>query len=229
MISDKIKRAMIIVAHPDDAEIGAGGLIARLVQQGVEIRYIVCTNGNKGSKDRELSPYRLAEIRETEQREAAKILGVNSVFFLRHEDGELEVNKTFRMELAILIREYQAETVVTHDPWRHYLIHPDHRAVGITTMDAIVSARDHLFLPAAGIAGLDAWAPKEILFTFPENPDYFEDISDTIELKLKAIGQHLSQIGAHSNWEHNIRARAQDIGKTKGFAFAEAFKRLELR
>ncbi|MBI4595683.1 MAG: PIG-L family deacetylase [Candidatus Tectomicrobia bacterium] len=228
MQSNNAKRAMVIVAHPDDAELGAGGFIARLAQKGFEIRYIICTNGNKGTKDSNLSPHKLAEIREVEQREAAKVLGVSSILFLRHEDGDLEPNKAFRMELAILIREFQPETIITHDPWRHYLIHPDHRAVGITVMDAIVSARDHLFLPVAGFLGFEAWAPREIFFTFPENPDYYEDISETMEIKLKATSQHLSQIGSFQNWENNIKNRARELGKAKGFPYAEAYKRVEL-
>ncbi|RJQ39326.1 MAG: PIG-L family deacetylase, partial [Nitrospiraceae bacterium] len=139
----KAERIMVIMAHPDDTEMGCGGTVAKWIKEGHEVRYVVCTNGDKGTKDRELSSHRLAEIREYEQLKAAEVLGVKNVIFLRHRDGELEVTQAFRSELALLIRQYKPHIIVTHDPWRPYLLHPDHRAVGFTTTDAVIAARDH--------------------------------------------------------------------------------------
>ena len=224
----KLDRIMLIMAHPDDAEMGCGGTIAKWRKEGHEVRYVVCTNGDKGTKDRELSPHRLAEIREDEQRKSAKVLGVKSVTFLRHRDGELEVNLAFRSELALLIRQYKPHIIVTHDPWRPYLLHPDHRAVGFTTADAVVAARDHLFLPAQTYAGFDAHSPREIYFTFPENPDLFIDITETLDKKLEAIGQHKSQIKNEPKWKEKLTGLAIEFGKKANLQYAEIFKKVVL-
>ncbi|MFH1623808.1 MAG: PIG-L deacetylase family protein [Pseudomonadota bacterium] len=222
------ERIMVIVAHPDDAELGCGGTVAKWVKEGKEVRYVVCTSGDKGTKDPKLSPYRLAEIREEEQLRAANVLGVEGVTFLRHGDGEVEVNLAFRSELALLIRQYRPHVIVTHDPWRPYLLHPDHRAVGFTASDAVIASRDHLFLPAQTFAGFDAHAPREIHFTFPGSPDLFSDITETFDKKLEALEQHKSQIRIHPNWNDRIREMFREFGKDRGMQYAEIFKKVVL-
>ncbi|MDY6853807.1 MAG: PIG-L deacetylase family protein [Thermodesulfobacteriota bacterium] len=224
----ELNSIMAIMAHPDDAELGCGGTVAKWVKEGKEVRYVICTNGDKGSKDKDVSPHLLAETREDEQRKAAQVLGVKSVTFLRHRDGELEVTLAFRSELALLIRQYKPHIIVTHDPWRPYLLHPDHRAVGYTTSDAVVASRDHLFLPAQTNAGFDAHSPREIYFTFPEKPDLFIDITDTLDLKLQALEKHQSQIEIHENWREMITAMARDFGKKGNIEYGEIFKRIVL-
>ncbi len=221
-------RVLAIMAHPDDAEFTCGGTFAKWIRGGKEMHYIVCTSGDKGTKDPDISPHRLAEIREEEQRDAAQVLGVKEVTFLRHSDGELEVNMAFRTEIAMLIRRYQPETIFTHDAWRPYQLHPDHRAVGITVTDAIVAARDHLYRPTLEFLGLEAYAPREIYLWGSAEPDYYEDITETIEVKLKALGLHRSQLSGFPQWRKRIRDWAEATGKEKGLAYAEAFKRLTL-
>ena len=223
-----LQRIMVIVAHPDDAELGCGGTIAKWVKEGNDVRYVVCTSGDKGTKDLGLSPHRLSETREQEQLRASKVLGVKEVIFLRHRDGELEVNLAFRNELALLIRQYKPHIVVTHDPWRKYLLHPDHRAVGLATSDAVIASRDHLFLPAQTAVGFDAHSPKEICFTHPDHPDFFVDIGETLDMKLDALGQHKSQLGLHPNWKDFIIGRARECGNQCDIQFAETFKRVIL-
>jgi len=222
------QRILVIMAHPDDAELGCGGTIAKWTKEGREVQYVICTNGDKGTKDMGLSPHRLAEMREDEQLRAARVLGVKSVTFLRNRDGELEVTLAFRNELALLIRQYKPYIIVTHDPWRPYLLHPDHRAVGFTTSDAVVASRDHLFLPAQTGAGFSPHCPHEIYFTYPENPDLFVDISETLDKKLEALGQHRSQLEIHPNWKKMIAERALECGKKGSMPYAESFKRVVL-
>jgi len=217
------------VAHPDDAELGGGGSIARWIQDGSQVNYIICTAGNKGSKDFDMSPHRLADIREKEQEAAAKALGVNKVLFLRHQDGELEATLAFRNQLSLLIRSFQPEVILTHDPWRHYLIHPDHRAVGITVMDAVVSARDHLFVPEQLAVGINPHEPSELLFTFPDEPDFFVDVTETLDLKMEAIAQHKSQVEISPHWSYRIREWAEANGRKSDCKYAEAFKRVQLK
>jgi LmbE family N-acetylglucosaminyl deacetylase len=222
------EKVMLIMAHPDDAELSSGGSVAIWVSAGKEVRYVICTNGDKGSKDPDTSPFRLAEIREEEQRNAARILGVKQVTFLRYGDGELENTRAFRNELAMLIREFQPKVIVTHDPWRPYMVHPDHRAVGFATVDAVVVARDHLFVPFWLELGLPPHAPLEIYFTFPSAPDYVIDITSTLEKKLEAIGKHESQMGRFPQWKDLIKAMAARMAEKEKFAYGEAFKRLVL-
>lgn len=226
---NKSRKYLVIAAHPDDAELGCGGSVARWVRDGHQVSYIVCTAGNKGTKDLDVTPHRLGEIREKEQEAAAKALGVNRILFLRHQDGELEATMAFRNELALLIRSFQPDVIVTHDPWRHYLIHPDHRAVGISAMDAVVSARDHLFLPEQLAVGIEPHEPSEILFTFPDSPDFFVDITDTLESKMEAIGQHKSQVKTSPHWSYRVREWAEANGQKNNCKYAEAFKRVQLR
>lgn len=221
-------RILAIMAHPDDAEFTCGGTFAKWIKEGKEVHYVVCTSGDKGTKDLEMTPHHLAEIREKEQRAAAQLLGVKSVTFLRHQDGELQVDMAFRAEIAMLIRRYQPDIIFTHDAWRPYQLHPDHRAVGLTTTDAIVAARDHLYMPTLEFLGLEAYAPREIYLWGSDEPDYYEDITETIEIKLKALGRHRSQLSRFPQWRKRIRDWAAATGKEKGLKFAEAFKRIVL-
>ncbi len=222
------EKVVLILAHPDDAELSSGGSVAIWVNEGREVHYVICTNGDKGSKDPNTSPFRLAEIREEEQRNAARVLGVEQVTFLRHRDGELENDRAFRNELALLIREFQPKVIVTHDPWRPYMVHPDHRAVGFATIDAVVVARDHLFVPFWLELGFPPHAPLEIYFTFPSAPDYVIDITNTLEKKLEAIGKHRSQMERFPQWKDLIKAMAARMAEKEKFSYGEAFKRLVL-
>jgi len=226
MTDENEVHVLVVSAHPDDAELSCGGTIAKWVAAGRHIHYVICTNGDKGTHDRQLSPHRLAEMREAEQREAAALLGVEDVIFLRHRDGELEESMALRAQLAMLIRHFRPQAIFTHDGWRPYQIHPDHRVVGITTCNAIVSARDHLFLPAMNVIGLEAFAPSELYLWGTDSPDHFEDVSATIDKKIEAVRRHRSQLGQMPKWEDRVRQWAAAAGREAGVDFAEGFKRM---
>ena len=222
------KKVLVIVAHPDDAELSSAGTLIKWIAKGCQARYVVCTTGDKGTKDASITPFQLAETREKEQREAASVLGVKDITFLRHADGGLEHNASFRNEIALLIRKFQPEIIITHDPWRPYQIHPDHRAVGFATVDAVVVARDHLFLPAFLEVELHAHAPLELYFTFPPTPDYVVDITDVMEKKLEALEKHKSQLERIPDWPEKIKLMSSKLAEGKPFSYAESFKRLLL-
>jgi LmbE family N-acetylglucosaminyl deacetylase len=132
------ERAMVIFAHPDDAEIGSGGVIARWIAAGCEVTYVLCTNGGAGTADRSFTPAELAERRASEQRAAASFIGVKHVVMLGYPDGGLEPTREFLGDVVRAIRAYRPHTVFTHDPFRMQgFQHRDHRAVGITTQDAV--------------------------------------------------------------------------------------------
>ncbi|MFQ5987328.1 MAG: PIG-L deacetylase family protein [Dehalococcoidia bacterium] len=223
-------RVMVITPHPDDAEIGAGGTIASWVGEGREVVYVVCTNGDKGSSDPEMTSERLSQIRQREQREAAKTLGVKEVIFLGYPDGALEDTSSFRGELVRLIRKYRPDMVMTTDPYRRYLWHRDHRIAGMVTLDAIFPyARDRLSYPEHIAEGLSPHRVKEIYLWASEEPDTFIDISETFSLKLAALGCHTSQVAQHAKyWKRWIEDRASKIGQGQGLPLAEAFRRLEV-
>jgi LmbE family N-acetylglucosaminyl deacetylase len=221
-------RALVIGAHPDDNEVGCGGSVAKLIQEGWEVTYIICTNGNKGSHDLDMSPYHLSEIREQEQCNAAAVLGIKHVIFLRYNDGELEPNQALRAEMALYIRHFRPHRVFTHDPWRQYMLHPDHRAVGFAVIDGIVSARDHLYMPGLGQIGLTVWRPEFLYLWSAQTPDYTENISTTLELKMQAMEEHKSQIREDDHWLNRMRQRANQQGKAAGYAAGEAFKQITL-
>lgn len=225
-MADALMRALVIGAHPDDNEFGAGGTAAKLVRSGWEVTYILCTNGNKGSHDPGMSSYRLSEIREGEQRAAADVLGVGKIIFLRNNDGELELTPALRAEIALYIRHFKPHFIFTHDPWKHYMLHPDHRSVGFAVIDAIVSARDHLFMPGLGQIGFDVWRPQALFLWSAEQPDYVEDISETLEQKIAALHEHHSQLDHVEGWEERVRQRAREFGESAGFAAGESFKKV---
>lgn len=222
------QRALVIGAHPDDNEFGCGGTLAKYAQQGWEITAIVCTNGNKGSHDPDISSYRLSEIREAEQRAAAAVLGVTRVIFLRYNDGELEPTPALRAEMALYIRHFKPHALFTHDPWKQYMLHPDHRAVGFAVIEGAVSARDHLYMPGLGQIGLVVWRPQFLYLWSAEQPDYTEDISTTLELKLAALREHHSQLDGVAGWEERVRQRTQEQGLASGYQAGEAFRQIRL-
>jgi LmbE family N-acetylglucosaminyl deacetylase len=227
-VTDATKHALVIGAHPDDNEFGAGGTIAKLAQQGWEITFIIATNGNKGSHDAGMSSYRLSELREHEQRAAANVLGVKRVIFLRNNDGELEPTPALRAEIALYIRHFKPNLVFTHDPWKHYMFHPDHRAVGFAVIEGIVSARDHLFMPGLSQIGISVWRPEALYLWMAEQPDHVEDVSEYVEQKFAALREHHTQLDDNQGWEQRVRERMAEAGAPHGYAFGEAFRKLSV-
>jgi LmbE family N-acetylglucosaminyl deacetylase len=219
-------RALVIGAHPDDNEFGAGGSAAKLAAQGWDVTFIIATNGNKGSHDPGMSSYRLSELREGEQKAAAAALGVQRVIFLRNNDGELEPTQALRSEIALYIRHFKPQAIYTHDPWKHYMLHPDHRAVGFAVIEGIVSARDHLFMPGLGQIGIGVWRPEALYLWSAEQPDYIEDVSDFVEQKIAALKEHHTQLDESQTWEERVRQRMAEAGAEAGFAAGEQFRKL---
>ena len=225
---------MVVVAHPDDPEFGAGGTVAKFVLDGWQAIYVICTNGDKGTSDLKMTSEKLAKIREQEQMNAAKVLGISEVVFLRYPDGELVEGPEFRGKLVRLIRKYRPDIIVTHDPYRKYMGHHDHRITGIVCMDAVFPySRDHLFYPEHKAEGLSPHKVREVYLTGSEDPNKFVDVSETFTLKMKAISCHISQVGNHTDdWEAWVKGRrdqAVSMGKDRGIPLAEAFHRIEIR
>ena len=216
------------MAHPDDAEFTSAGTLARWVSQGCTVHYLLATSGDKGSKDLEMTSDRLAGIREREQQEAARRIGVSSVSFLRQPDGEFAPDLANRERFARPIRKLRPDVLMTHDPWRRYQLHPDHRAVGTCALDAMVAARDHLYLPRLFfVERLAPHSVPQILLFGTDSPTAWADISSTIDKKLHALRAHESQVVRIPDLEERIRERARVTGEPNGMSQAEEFHLIE--
>ena len=230
MITKQVQ-AMVVTPHPDDAEFGVAGTVARWVREGKSVIYVVCTSGDKGTSDPNMKPCELARIREEEQLAVARLLGVREVIFLRHPDQGLEDTPQFRKEIVRIIRMYKPETVVTSDPYRRYIWHRDHRIVGQVTLDAVFPyARDHLAYPDLLEEGLQPHKVKEVLLWGTEDPNYRSDITDAFDIKIAALRCHKSQVGSDlpSDLEKRLRERAKTMAEGEDFELAEAFHRVEI-
>lgn len=225
--SGELPRVMAIFAHPDDVEFICSGAIARFVESGYRVQYVLATSGDKGSDDRSATPERLIATREAEQLAAADILGVEEVTFLRHSDGEVGVSIPFRRELALVIRRGRPDVVLTFDPWQRYQIHADHRAVGQTALDAVAAARDHMYYPEQLTDGLTEHRVHNVYFFASDQPNYYVDITAQMEKKLAAVRAHASQVKGEETLEW-IRGRARAAGQEIGVEYAESFHYLPM-
>ncbi len=222
------ERAMVIFAHPDDAEVQCAGTVASWVEAGRKVTYVILTKGDKGTQDPAMTGEELAGLRQEEQKRAAEILGVEKVVFLEKEDGELEVTLENRRLLTRIIREYQPEVLITHDPWMRYQLHPDHRACGTLALDAMISARDRLYFHEQVLQGLKPCRVRRVLLFSSDQPDFWVDIGNSLAMKIKALGEHQSQVIQWPKWEEWLRKRAENAGASQGIKYAEPFKRLVL-
>ena len=229
--------AMVVTPHPDDAEYGIAGTVARWVKEGKDVVYVVCTNGDKGTSDINMRPEVLAKIREKEQLDAANVLGVREVIFLRHPDQGLEDTYEFRKQLVRLIRMYRPDIVATTDPYLRYMWHRDHRIAGQVVLDAVSPfARDFLAYPDLMLDGLQPHKVKEVLlwsmllFWDSQEINYRSDISDTLDLKIAALRCHESQVGhmPFPDLENLLRQQLEAMAQGESFKLAEAFHRVEL-
>jgi LmbE family N-acetylglucosaminyl deacetylase len=236
-VPDSFTSAMVVVAHPDDPEFFCGGTIARWAREGVEICYLICTRGDKGSNDPEITPERLAEIREAEQRAAARLLGVRRVVFLDYKDGELEPSLKLRGDIVREVRRYRPEVVITNDPTTRfsrgiYPNHADHRVVGDVTLDAIYpAAGSRLYYPEHLAEGLEPYRPREVYLCVTNEPDTWVDTTDYIDLKIAALRCHASQIHDPAALEKRIREAVdpRQAAPNAPRRYAEGFRRIAIR
>lgn len=227
-------RALVVIAHPDDAEFGAAGTIARWVDAGTTVTYLVVTDGASGSADPKMTRERLVAIRIEEQRAACAELGVTDVEFLGYRDGYLEPSIEGRRAIAAAIRRHRPEAIITLNPdvrWSSwgYINHPDHRAVGDLVLHSInPAASTRLWDPTLIDEGLEPWDVTELWMTsFGEGHDRV-DITGTFDRKLAALRAHSSQL---NGWDPEPRLRewAGRVGKDVDVELAEAFTVLRFR
>ncbi|HLE58423.1 MAG TPA: PIG-L deacetylase family protein [Candidatus Limnocylindria bacterium] len=228
------ERVLVVAAHPDDIEFGAAGTVARWIAAGAEVRYLLVTRGDKGSDDPATDPAALAVLREAEQRRAAVELGVASVDFLDEPDGQVEPSLRLRERVTRAIRAVRPEIVMTHDPTvlfvnNEWVNHPDHRAVGVVVVDAVFpTARDPLNFPEHIAAGLSTWKVAELFLWSTNEANQIVDIGATLDRKIAALAQHVSQFRDFESTAGWVRQRAEELGEQVGYRAAEGFRRVSL-
>ncbi len=219
--------AMVLVAHPDDAEFMCGGTVAAWSRDGCDVHYVICTDGSAGSNEPGASRDQVAPIREREQRAAAEVLGVASVTFLGEPDGLLEVTPVTRKKVTRAVRRLRPEVLVAPDPARlwsgqGYINHWDHKQAGVLALTAVMpDAPTRVMFQELEGEGIE---PYEIpnLWLSSNEPDTYVDITTTIDVKIQALAQHVSEEGeAAAPW---VRERARQVGEEAGVEYAEAFK-----
>jgi len=219
--------ALVIFAHPDDAEYMCGGTVALWASEGTQVHYCVITDGSAGSNEPGVVREELAVVRETEQRAAAEVLGVKGLDFLGFRDGELEVNLQTRRAVTRVVRRVRPEVIVAPDPSRlwsgnGYINHWDHKQAGTLALCAVMP--DAPSRPQFAELLDEGLEPFEIpnLWLAGEQPDTYVDITKTIDTKIAALAAHQSQHGeASAPW---VRERARQLGEQGGVEYAEAFK-----
>ena len=222
------RRALVIAAHPDDPDFGAGGTAALWSNDGWEFYYLVCTNGAKGSSDPTMTTDRLVALRQEEQRAAARRLGVKDVFFLDHEDGELSYSRDLVGDIVRYIRMIKPFAVFTHDPESiivrdSFINHVDHRTTGLAAVDAVYpAARDRLNFPEQIEEGLEPHSVKEIYIWTFENNNFSVDITSVVETKIQALLEHKTQFGEGEEFLKFVRERWKD----ESGSYVERFRRV---
>lgn len=225
---------LAIGAHPDDIEFGCGGTLAKWSTAGSVVHYLVCTDGSKGTWNPDADIAALIRDRQQEQRAAAHAIGATgTVNFLGYVDGELEHSREAVDKIALAIRTVKPTVVLSHDPWKRYRLHPDHRNTGLNVCDAIVAARDPHFLKHhMTVHGVTHHRPDALLLWEADEPNHVEDVSDVVDTKLVALEQHKSQFESTMKatddsemevFRQRMRTRMSELGSPHGLAAAEIF------
>jgi LmbE family N-acetylglucosaminyl deacetylase len=228
------KRVLSIHAHPDDQEFTVAGTLAKWARAGTEIITVCITRGEAGSNKStpaDMTRERLKKIREEEQRAAGRVLGIAEVVFLDYEDGTLTPSIDMRRDVTRLVRRYRPDAVVTGDPTvryygTRYMNHPDHRVASDVALDAVFpSAETRLIFPELLDEGLPPHHVGGVWLFGSDRAETFVDISATLELKLQALREHRSQLGA---WDPGPMTRgwAREQGARRRMRAAEAFLRM---
>jgi LmbE family N-acetylglucosaminyl deacetylase len=229
-------RVLSIHAHPDDQEFTVGGTLAKWARAGSHVATVCITSGGAGSNEHtppEMTREALVPIREEEQRQACRVLGIPDVVFLGFEDGMLQATLDLRRELTRVIRRFRPDAVVCGDPTVRYygsmyMNHPDHRAASDAALDAVFpSAETRLIFPELLAEGLEPHKVRAVFIHGSDSPDTFIDISESLSAKLAALKEHRTQMGT---WDPTdmITGWAKMQGAPRKLEAAESFRLMRL-
>lgn len=212
--TSNITRVLAIAAHPDDIDFGAAATIAALTDAGAEVTYCLVTSGDAGGFELDHSREAMVARREQEQRNAASVVGVHKVHYLKHLDGYVEPSHELQAQLVQLMREVRPQVVITQHPQRNWdrlqSAHPDHLAVGEATVRAVYPAVENPF----AYPELAHLAPHRVgqLWMMAAPLDLVNlrvDITEYIERKLEALHEHLSQHPDPKIMDDRVRTAVQ--------------------
>ncbi|MEZ0345562.1 MAG: PIG-L deacetylase family protein [Infirmifilum sp.] len=217
---EAVEKILCVQPHPDDCEYGAGGTLASLSGKGVDIVYLTLTDGSMGTTDPSVKPEELARVRRAEQEEAARIIGVSKILWLDYKDTMLPYSVEARNRVLSVVRAERPDIVLAPDPWLMYEAHPDHRNAGLLAVDAVMFSP----LPHVNAESKPHIVPM-IAYYYTARPNFFYDVTETLEKKLQALSKHKSQFD--SIWpvfSNEIRTLAAAYGQVIGTRYAEAFR-----
>jgi LmbE family N-acetylglucosaminyl deacetylase len=228
----KPQKVLVILAHPDDPEFFCGATLARWIDAGHEVNYLLLTRGDKGSDNPSVCPDELMSLRMEEQRQAANVLGVKDVTFLSYPDGFIIPDLEMRREVVRHIRRIKPDIIVTSDPLNYYIRglyinHPDHRAAGQVTLEAVFPAAGNLFyFPELLTEGLAPHSPSEVWISLTHEPGITIDVTPFWQKKLNALLQHKSQIGDPDQFLEKMASRRMENSTADHPRYEEGFRRL---
>ena len=228
----EVSKVLVVTAHPDDVDFGAGGTIAQWTAQGIEVAYCIATNGDQGGEDPDLPRDQMPVIRQKEQRDAGKILGVTDIEFLNYRDGWLEPTIELRKKIVRAIRRVKPDRMIIQSPERNWdrlgASHPDHMAAGEAAIQAVYpDSRNRFAFMDLLDEGLEPWRVKEVWVTSMITPNHYVDITDTFPKKMAALHAHVSQTAHNSELEKMVREwgeRNAEAGGLPAGRIAEAFR-----
>ena len=229
---EEIKRILVVMAHPDDCDFGAGGTIAQWTAKGIHVSYCIITNGDQGGEESGIPLEEMPKVRQKEQRDAGKALGVTEIQFLNHRDGWLIPTIELRKEIVREIRRAKPDRMVIQSPERNWdrigASHPDHLAAGETAIQAVYpDARNPFAFTDLRAEGFEPWRVREVWVTGSPNPNHFVDITDTFDKKMAALNAHVSQTAHNKELENMVRGWGERNAQSQGLPegrIAEIFK-----
>lgn len=215
-----VHRALVIMAHPDDPDFTCSGTAIQMARQGIEVTYMILTNGDKGNHNPEITRNQLIALRKIEQRAAAELSGVKQVLFMGVEDGFLRSTRAIRKRVTREIRRIRPEIVICFHPDRYlvgsgYINHPDHRNAGLVALEAIFPAADNpMFYPDMADEGYLPHKISQLYIVGDDAPTIQVDITDAIDLKIQSILCHKTQISKPENalteWKQRWGEKQED-------------------
>jgi LmbE family N-acetylglucosaminyl deacetylase len=229
----EVQRVLVVTAHPDDVDFGAGGTVAGWVDAGIEVSYCICTDGQAGGADPDVPREQIPHIRRAEQTAAGVALGVRDIRFLGHIDGRLEPTYDLRKEIVRVIRQVRPDRMLIQSPERNWdriaASHPDHLAAGEAAMQAVYPDARNPFAMTDLLdeEGLEPWTVREVWLMATPHPTHHVDVTETFERKVAALRAHESQTGHMEDLEGFIRGWAERVALDAGLAegrLAEAFR-----
>lgn len=206
----EIERVLVVTAHPDDLDFGAGGTIAQWTAKGISVSYCICTNGDQGGEDPDVPRDEMPKIRQREQRDAGKVLGVSEIEFLGYRDGWLEPTIELRKKIVREIRRVRPQRMLIQSPERNwdrlFSSHPDHMAAGEAAIQAVYpDSRNQFAFMDLLDEGFEPWRVLEVWVMSHNSPDHVVDITDTFDLKIAALNAHVSQTAHNAELPAMVR------------------------